>query len=419
MMSKYIFGAHAVVMCYDITNYDSFQNLDDWYRLVVKTFAEGCIPYVALVGNKCDLSHLRAVRTSSAHQFADDNNMYTFFMSAKSGDQVDACFHRIAGHLSGIALSRPQLEAAGGIISASIVNHRRHDDDRRCRAVEPQRCSSSAAASSDSAREEESWPAELNVEPLFRPYPNQQQRTATWDRARTFAKPLPTGTILRGMQDGDVDGVVSLAFTEYYEGPTEFSAGVTEGLGVLKSMWERALENGKFQEEDVEKLTDWLEMIWLRIMIRWGFGMRVSIGQRGEDHRVFCVAGEEREDGDGHDLPLAAVAEISLQVPNGRTATPFPLPLWVKRLMAWPGPVLPYISNVLVHPHARRQGYANRLMLRCEEQAREWGYCQVYLHVDLTYYPAVRMYETMGYEVVNDLEVSFETPRLRYMKKIL
>lgn len=31
-------------------------------------------------------------------------------------------------------------------------------------------------------------------------------------------------------------------------------------------------------------------------------------------------------------LPLAAVAEVSLQVPNGRTATPFPLPLWVKRV---------------------------------------------------------------------------------------
>lgn len=35
-----------------------------------------------------DLSHMRAVRTESAHQFADDNGMYTFFMSAKSGDQV-------------------------------------------------------------------------------------------------------------------------------------------------------------------------------------------------------------------------------------------------------------------------------------------------------------------------------------------
>lgn len=48
--------------------------------------------------------------------------------------------------------------------------------------------------------------------------------------------------------------------------------------------------------------------------------------------RVFCVADEATEDRDGLDLPLAAVAEISLQVPNGRTATPFPLPLWMKRV---------------------------------------------------------------------------------------
>lgn len=43
------------------------------------------------------------------------------------------------------------------------------------------------------------------------------------------------------------------------------------------------------------------------------------------------------------------------------------------------------------------------LIVRCTRAA-----LQVYLHVDLTYYPAVRMYETMGYELVNDLEVSFE-----------
>lgn len=48
--------------------------------------------------------------------------------------------------------------------------------------------------------------------------------------------------------------------------------------------------------------------------------------------RVFCVADKAREDKEGLDLPLAAVAEVSLQVPNGRTATPFPLPLWVKRV---------------------------------------------------------------------------------------
>lgn len=41
-------------MCYDITNYGSFQNLEDWYCLVVKTFAGCTMPYVAMVGNKCE-----------------------------------------------------------------------------------------------------------------------------------------------------------------------------------------------------------------------------------------------------------------------------------------------------------------------------------------------------------------------------
>lgn len=30
MVSNYIAGAHAVLLCYDITNYESFANLEDW-----------------------------------------------------------------------------------------------------------------------------------------------------------------------------------------------------------------------------------------------------------------------------------------------------------------------------------------------------------------------------------------------------
>lgn len=39
--------------------------------------------------------------------------------------------------------------------------------------------------------------------------------------------------------------------------------------------------------------------------------------------------GEERPDSGGD---LVAVAEVSLQVPNGRTAPPFPVPLVVKKV---------------------------------------------------------------------------------------
>lgn len=61
--SAHYLNTQAVVMCYDITNYDSFQNLDDWYRLVVRTFAKGTMPYVAMVGNKCEANHKKKLET--------------------------------------------------------------------------------------------------------------------------------------------------------------------------------------------------------------------------------------------------------------------------------------------------------------------------------------------------------------------
>jgi Ras-related protein Rab-28 len=54
MLTSYISGADAVLLVYDITNYESFANLEDWYRLVLKAFEGRSLPYVALCGNKCN-----------------------------------------------------------------------------------------------------------------------------------------------------------------------------------------------------------------------------------------------------------------------------------------------------------------------------------------------------------------------------
>ena len=40
------------MLCYDVTNYDSFSNLEDWYRLVLRASSSDEKPYCALVGNK-------------------------------------------------------------------------------------------------------------------------------------------------------------------------------------------------------------------------------------------------------------------------------------------------------------------------------------------------------------------------------
>jgi GTPase SAR1 family protein len=55
MMMNYIHGAHAVLLCYDITNAHSFQNLEDWLMLVKRTFTATSPhhqPYIGLVANK-------------------------------------------------------------------------------------------------------------------------------------------------------------------------------------------------------------------------------------------------------------------------------------------------------------------------------------------------------------------------------
>lgn len=117
----------AVLLCYDVTNYQSFQNLEDWYRLVKLTHDEDTMPTCALVGNKTDLNHMRTVRTDKHNSFATENDMCSFYMSAKTGDQVSACLYRLAADLAGVALTKPEVEVATKVVRAEIVNHARHD----------------------------------------------------------------------------------------------------------------------------------------------------------------------------------------------------------------------------------------------------------------------------------------------------
>ena len=133
MMTNYISGAHAALLVYNITSYESFANLEDWLGLVRRAFlgkSSQDMPKLFLVGNKSDLSYMRAVRSKSANAFADENSMTSFYMSAKSGDQVEVCFHSIVARLAGVEFDVERFNLSGGqgtVVVAQIVNHKRHD----------------------------------------------------------------------------------------------------------------------------------------------------------------------------------------------------------------------------------------------------------------------------------------------------
>jgi len=129
MVTNYITGAHAVLLCYDITNYESFANLEDWNRLVTRTFTGTTKPYMAIIGNKNDLRHLTAVRKELHNKFAEENEMSSFLMSAKSGDQVKQAFFKIAAVLAGAPAGQPNHIIISAPLPALIVNYTQHDEN--------------------------------------------------------------------------------------------------------------------------------------------------------------------------------------------------------------------------------------------------------------------------------------------------
>lgn len=129
MLANYVTGAHAVLLAYDVTNAESFMNLEDWLRVVITTFKDKELPLLALIANKNDLRHMTAVRVEQHNAFAQENGMISFLMSAKSGDQVHSAFIKLASNLCGIPLSQKELEAQVSTMAvpATIVDHVQHD----------------------------------------------------------------------------------------------------------------------------------------------------------------------------------------------------------------------------------------------------------------------------------------------------
>ena len=101
--------------------------MEDWFRLVKRTFKDKTLPYVALVANKSDLEHIRTVTIDKHNDFADENEFYSYTMSAKTGENVKGCFHRVAADLAEVPLSRPEYQVAHQVVKAEIIEHEKDD----------------------------------------------------------------------------------------------------------------------------------------------------------------------------------------------------------------------------------------------------------------------------------------------------
>jgi len=132
MLGSYIAGADIVFLLYDVTDRQSFADLDDWAALVAKAHAaaaprpsEGGAAAVRLsflVGNKVDLSHLRKVTAAEHDAFIATHGLAGgFFVSARSGESVLTAFTQATARSIGVELTASEVAATEKVLAAHLT----------------------------------------------------------------------------------------------------------------------------------------------------------------------------------------------------------------------------------------------------------------------------------------------------------
>jgi len=92
--SSYYREAEGVILVFDLTNLESFNNVKRWLTDVEKYSADSA--HKILVGNKSDLEATRKVKREDAEEFAGRCNLEYFETSAKKGVNVTTVFEKLA-----------------------------------------------------------------------------------------------------------------------------------------------------------------------------------------------------------------------------------------------------------------------------------------------------------------------------------
>lgn len=100
LIPNYIRDCSVAVLVYDITQRQSYLNIDRWVEDIRNERGSDVI--VMLVGNKVDISDKRAVTTEEGKGKAADLNLHFIEASAKTGESIKNLFRNIAQELPGM-----------------------------------------------------------------------------------------------------------------------------------------------------------------------------------------------------------------------------------------------------------------------------------------------------------------------------
>mmetsp|Transcript_8629 Transcript_8629/g.24218 ORF Transcript_8629/g.24218 Transcript_8629/m.24218 type:complete len:211 (+) Transcript_8629:212-844(+) len=109
--SSYYRGAHGIIVVYDVTDNESFNNVKQWLHEIDRYACENVNKL--LVGNKSDLTSKRVVSTEQGKEFADSLGIEFLETSAKTSTNVEQAFLTMASQIKARMKTQPSAAAGG------------------------------------------------------------------------------------------------------------------------------------------------------------------------------------------------------------------------------------------------------------------------------------------------------------------
>lgn len=115
--SSYYRGAHGIIVVYDVTDSESFNNVKTWLNEIDRYACENVNKL--LVGNKSDLVNKKAVNYDTAKAFADKLSIPFLETSAKSALNVETAFLTMAAEIKNTIAKQPRMETTKKDVTVS------------------------------------------------------------------------------------------------------------------------------------------------------------------------------------------------------------------------------------------------------------------------------------------------------------
>eukprot|EP00161_Ancyromonas_sigmoides_P001205 TRINITY_DN10988_c0_g2_i1.p1 TRINITY_DN10988_c0_g2~~TRINITY_DN10988_c0_g2_i1.p1 ORF type:complete len:227 (+),score=97.54 TRINITY_DN10988_c0_g2_i1:65-682(+) len=128
--SSYYRGAHGIIVVYDVTDQESFNNVKQWLHEIDRYACENVNKL--LVGNKCDLVAKKVVDAAVAKEFADQLGIQFLETSAKAAQNVEEAFLTMASQIRARMVNTPGAGPGGKSSKITITPSQQVNQKNGC-----------------------------------------------------------------------------------------------------------------------------------------------------------------------------------------------------------------------------------------------------------------------------------------------